>query len=611
MKRFSGRILFIVSHFTVLLLAVLVFWGIAWRVRTFVAAEMADKQNLIMKQAMRAADTELEAVVRKAITISEDQYVQWFYYIEEPFDARERFYTIKLVNSLKTFYEANPMIVDYYVYFERSGRIANANSFYKKEDFYQLVWSYEGMTRADWEQQVLGQASGGIYAGEQRMQRDSTKKELLTYIYQPEKNRSGSGIKIVLLLDKDNIMDNLSAGIKHGAIAVTNASGEEILYCQTADEISGELPVYAGDDWQIMKLGGEQMLVNGIRSERTGWVYTSYVPMRYVTENAGWMNRLLMTGILLLMLLGSPLCFYWARRSYIPIQRLIGILFDSGFTGQQSETDMDYLETSLCRILEKQKELEAAYQNVVNNYHDLEEDSSKSAMWRLFRKHSLNFSSEQRRKLVNFVWTDARLGCEEILREVYESNHCEELPVQAVHRLYLYIIDMVLISLDDSGIDINRIFEDQQPLFDDLLAAEQKETLLPAAGRIMEHISYMINANKLDTKELVAKRALEYMKKHYSDHNFSLSMVAEELQVSPEHLSRVIKSVTGTNYVETLNQMRLEQARIYLKTTDMKLEAIAERVGWGSARYFIRIFKQSEGITPGKYRSSGAAGGET
>ena len=81
--------------------------------------------------------------------------------------------------------------------------------------------------------------------------------------------------------------------------------------------------------------------------------------------------------------------------------------------------------------------------------------------------------------------------------------------------------------------------------------------------------------------------------------------MAEELRVSPEHLSRVMKSVTGTNYIEILNQMRLEQAKIYLKSTNLKLEEIAERVGWGSARYFIRIFKQYEGITPTIYRGSG------
>lgn len=605
MRRFSSRFLFIISHFTVLLLAVLVFAGVAWKVRTYVAAEMADKQNLIMNQAMRTTDAEIESVIRKAISISEDQYVQWFHYIEEPLGPREHFYTFKLVDSLKTFYEINPWIVDYYVYFGRSGRIANASSFYKTSDYYQLVWSYEDMTEAEWEAQVLGQQTDGIFAGPQMMQRDSTRRELLTYVYQLEKNQTESATKVVLLLDKEYIMEYLRAGMKHGAVSVTDAAGRQILYCQTEDGPGGDLPVYAGDGWKIMELSGEQMLVNGIRSERTGWVYTSYVPMQYVTENAVWVNRLLLTGFLLLMLLGSPLCFYWAQRSYLPVQRLVRILFDSGFAKQKNEADMDYLEQSLHQVLEKQKELEEAYQSAISHYHDLETDSSQSTMWRLFRKHSLSFSAEQRRKLVNYVWTTARVGCEEILDQVYEENRCSELPVKAVHRLYLYVIDMVLIALDDSGIDINRIFENQQPLFDDLLAAENKDELLSAVRKIMEHISYMINENKLDSKELVAKRALEYMKHHYHEHGFSLTVMADELGVSSEHLSRVIKSVTGTNYVETLNQMRLEQTKIYLKTTDLKLEDIAERVGWGSGRYLIRIFKGYEGITPGKYREAG------
>ena len=92
------------------------------------------------------------------------------------------------------------------------------------------------------------------------------------------------------------------------------------------------------------------------------------------------------------------------------------------------------------------------------------------------------------------------------------------------------------------------------------------------------------------------------MKTHYSDNNFGLGVMADALGISQEHLSRVIKGVTGKTYMEILNGIRIEHAKIYLKTTDMKLDEIAEQVGWGNARNFIRIFKQYEGITPGKYR---------
>lgn len=610
MKRSSGRFLFIVSHFTVLIMAMLVFWGIAWRVRVHVAEEMADKQNLVMKQAMKATDGEIEKVIRKAIDISGNEYVQWFRYIEEPLGPRELFYTTKLVKSLQEFYEGNRLIIDYYVYYGRSGRVADANGFYPKQDYYGLVWSYEGMTEQEWEAVVLHGDTGGVFIGERVMCRDSARKELLTYIYRLENNNAGGTTKVILLLDKGYIADYLKAGVVRGAVAVTDASGNPLLNCRTDGIMTGDLPVYSGDGWEIIKFDGKKMLVTGIRSEKTGWVYTSCVPMDYVMENALWVNRLIITGILLLLVLGSPLCFYWARRSYLPIRRLVRILFESGYREKQNESDMDYLEHSLCRMMEKHKDLETVYQEALKNYNDLEADVKRNGTVRLWGQNAFCFSAEQKRKLVNYIWTDGRMGCEEILNDIYEENHCLNLPAKSLHQLYFYVTDMVLVALDDSGIDINRIFEGQQKLFDDLLAAESREQVISAALRIMEHIGDMLNENKLDTKELVARRAIEYMKKHYREREFSLSLMADELRVSPEHLSRVIKSVTGTNYVETLNQMRLEQAKIYLKTTDMKLEEIAERAGWGSARYFIRIFKQYEGITPGKYRGSGTPDAE-
>jgi len=113
MKRYSGRLIFIISHFTILILAVMVFVGISYRIRNYVTNEMADKQALVMKQAMNATDQEIEKVIKKAIDISRDEYVQWFYYIEEPFTPDELFYSVKLVDRLRGFYSNDPLIEDY------------------------------------------------------------------------------------------------------------------------------------------------------------------------------------------------------------------------------------------------------------------------------------------------------------------------------------------------------------------------------------------------------------------------------------------------------------------------------------------------------------------
>jgi len=51
-----------------------------------------------------------------------------------------------------------------------------------------------------------------------------------------------------------------------------------------------------------------------------------------------------------------------------------------------------------------------------------------------------------------------------------------------------------------------------------------------------------------------------------------------------------------------MTKLRLAEAKRLLGETDMKIEEIAEAVGYLGSNAFIRIFRKYEGITPGKYR---------
>ena len=81
----------------------------------------------------------------------------------------------------------------------------------------------------------------------------------------------------------------------------------------------------------------------------------------------------------------------------------------------------------------------------------------------------------------------------------------------------------------------------------------------------------------------------------------SLELFADEHGVTSYNLSKAFKQNTGTNFIDYLTNTRLEKAKELLRTTDTKINHVAEKVGY-QPTYFIRIFKKVEGITPGRYR---------
>ena len=54
--------------------------------------------------------------------------------------------------------------------------------------------------------------------------------------------------------------------------------------------------------------------------------------------------------------------------------------------------------------------------------------------------------------------------------------------------------------------------------------------------------------------------------------------------------------------VEYMNWLRIDHAKKIMKTQDLTVKEIAEKVGFTSDIHFIRIFKKYENTTPGVYQ---------
>lgn len=104
-----------------------------------------------------------------------------------------------------------------------------------------------------------------------------------------------------------------------------------------------------------------------------------------------------------------------------------------------------------------------------------------------------------------------------------------------------------------------------------------------------------------DISNYVIKRAINYIREHYQE-GITQEEVSRKLEITPEYLSALFNREMGINFSLFLKQFRISHAKRLLKGTDMKIYEIAEAVGYNDAKYFARVFKEEQGITPGEYR---------
>lgn len=87
------------------------------------------------------------------------------------------------------------------------------------------------------------------------------------------------------------------------------------------------------------------------------------------------------------------------------------------------------------------------------------------------------------------------------------------------------------------------------------------------------------------------------------ENNISLDFLADQLHMRQDTASRMFRDVMGRSYTDYIKTRKLDRA-IELMEENYSIKDIASKLGYSSAQYFIKVFKESYGITPHQYKKN-------
>ncbi|MGO4695614.1 response regulator [Paenibacillus sp. 2TAB26] len=132
--------------------------------------------------------------------------------------------------------------------------------------------------------------------------------------------------------------------------------------------------------------------------------------------------------------------------------------------------------------------------------------------------------------------------------------------------------------------------------FDLISIQEYLLTVLMSTADLLKENSAYSSENMIDNIKT-------YIHKNYTK-DLTLEKISSLFYLNPSYLSFLFKEKTAQNFTDYINQLRIEQAKTLLKSTDDKIYKVAKQLGYDNPKYFFRVFKKMTGHTPEEFRKS-------
>ena len=84
----------------------------------------------------------------------------------------------------------------------------------------------------------------------------------------------------------------------------------------------------------------------------------------------------------------------------------------------------------------------------------------------------------------------------------------------------------------------------------------------------------------------------------------AIPFYAARLCISPVYLSRVVRQVSGRTVIDYINHMLLIEASFLLRTSDLSIAQISDRLHFSDTPSFSKFFSRMKGLSPRAYRES-------
>lgn len=181
--------------------------------------------------------------------------------------------------------------------------------------------------------------------------------------------------------------------------------------------------------------------------------------------------------------------------------------------------------------------------------------------------------------------------------EMMKGNH---MSTKEIKRLSVAIVNMFMKNCLQRGV-YSKVSCEYDELLVRINQSQKLDCLIHHLKDFISNSHKKIELHSCNSKHRIVNEVKEYINTHYVE-DIGVKSIAHLIGRSPNYLSHLFSDTCGKTLSEYLNEMRIENAKHLLIETDDTLYSISIDVGYKDDKYFIKMFKKLNGMTPTQYR---------
>ncbi|OPA79443.1 AraC family transcriptional regulator [Paenibacillus selenitireducens] len=334
----------------------------------------ANRSNQAMLEQLKLSlDTELKEVDKLAQQIVFDPKLDYLLKLKEDQSGFDRYKFIEFMGgpAFRSNLRSN-FILDYYVYFRKSDLVLKSGLLTDSRKFYDMYYSYEGMTYEAWRDKVLHGFHTMEYLPSATLLRrseldpmksiENTPLDVITFTQSlPGRDRKDITGSFVILIDESRVKE-MFAQIEYASdssIYVVDGEGRSIMSTEREPLPPSLLRQIHNDEGLFNeKLNGDSKVVSFTSSEKEGWKYILVTPRSVYMQQLNLIQEWTLILFLLCLAIGLIAAVIIAYRNYSPLRKAVDIIpRGAGWKGRHAVNEYELIQRTIADSLQEEQNL--------------------------------------------------------------------------------------------------------------------------------------------------------------------------------------------------------------------------------------------------------------